>query len=77
MPHGLHRLLRRGRPVRSISSSPCRHGNMIRLLARFGLAVDLIEVEIPPDATTEFPMLPDGWVQRRPREEVWFARRLG
>jgi SAM-dependent methyltransferase len=74
--HGLHRVLRRGTSGRQWEQFALSHGNMIRLLGRCGLVVeDLIEVEIPPGATTNFPTFPDGWVERWPPEEVWFARR--
>jgi SAM-dependent methyltransferase len=54
------------------------HGEWIRLMNRCGLVVeDLIEVQVPPDATNnDFPEFPDEWVRRWPAEEVWFARRV-
>lgn len=74
---GLHRV-----PGRSSSGTEYQlftlpHGEWIRLLTCCGLVVeDLIEVQVPSDATNnDFPELPDEWARRWPAEEAWFARR--
>lgn len=52
------------------------HGEMIRLLRDSGFEVeDLIEVQIPQDATTRYPYVTPEWARRWPCEEIWKARR--
>lgn len=74
---GLHRVVQRGTSGSEYQLFTLPHGEWIRLLGRSGLVVeDLIEVQVPPNATnTDFPELPDAWARRWPAEEVWFARR--
>jgi SAM-dependent methyltransferase len=74
---GLHQVRRRGGSGREYRQFTLSHGDWIRLMADCGLAVEnLIEVEAPPNATTnDFPEFPDDWAQRWPAEEVWSARR--
>ncbi|MCK9894948.1 class I SAM-dependent methyltransferase [Frankia sp. AgB32] len=74
---GLHRLARRGGSGLAYRQFTLPHGEWIRLMTGCGLVVeDLVEVEVPPDATnSEFAEFPPEWVQRWPAEEVWFARR--
>ncbi|GAA1784290.1 hypothetical protein GCM10009682_03100 [Luedemannella flava] len=74
---GLHRIVRRGTSGEEYHLFTLPHGEWIRLMGDCGLVVEnLIEVQVPPDATNDdFPELPDEWVRRWPAEEVWFARR--
>jgi SAM-dependent methyltransferase len=52
------------------------HGEMIRLLRTSGFEVeDLIEVQVPADATTRYPYVTAEWGHRWPSEEVWKARK--
>ena len=52
------------------------HGDMIRLLRRCGFEVeDLIEVQPPEGATTEWPLASIEWARRWPTEEIWKARK--
>ena len=52
------------------------HGDMIRLLRRCGFEVeDLIEVQPPEGATTEWPLASIDWARQWPTEEVWKARK--
>jgi SAM-dependent methyltransferase len=52
------------------------HGDMIRLLRRCGFEVeDLIEVQPPEGATTQWPLASIEWARRWPTEEVWKARK--
>jgi SAM-dependent methyltransferase len=52
------------------------HGEMFRLLRESGFEVeDLVEVEIPADATTTYPFVTTEWARRWPAEEVWKARK--
>ncbi|PZR64395.1 MAG: SAM-dependent methyltransferase [Chloroflexi bacterium] len=54
------------------------HGEMLRLLRRSGLEpLDLIELQAPPGATTEFGYVTPEWGRKWPSEEVWIARRHG
>ncbi len=54
------------------------HGAMIRLLRASGFEIeDLVEVQIPTDATTRYPYVTPEWARRWPCEEVWKARRVG
>lgn len=54
------------------------HGEMLRLLRGSGFEVeDLIEVQIPADATTRYPYVTPEWARRWPAEEVWKARKRG
>ncbi|MGZ8513293.1 MAG: class I SAM-dependent methyltransferase [Candidatus Limnocylindria bacterium] len=53
------------------------HGDMIRLLRRSGFEViDLIEIQAPPGASTQFEYTSGEWGRRWPSEEVWKARRV-
>ncbi|MFT4038558.1 MAG: class I SAM-dependent methyltransferase [Thermomicrobiales bacterium] len=52
------------------------HGEMLRLLRQSGFEVeDLIEVAIPPDASTRYPFVTAEWARQWPCEEVWKARK--
>jgi SAM-dependent methyltransferase len=52
------------------------HGEMIRLLRRSGFEVeDLIEIQVPPDATTAYPYVTADWASRWPCEQAWKARK--
>ena len=52
------------------------HGEMIRLLRDSGFEIeDLVEVQIPEDATTTYPFVSPDWARRWPCEEVWKARK--
>ena len=52
------------------------HGEMIRLLRNSGFdGEDLVEVQIPEDATTNYPFVSAEWARRWPAEEVWKARK--
>jgi hypothetical protein len=52
------------------------HGEMLRLLRQSGFEVeDLVEVEIPAEATTSYPFVTTEWARRWPAEEVWKARK--
>ena len=52
------------------------HGDMIRLLRRCGFEVeDLIEVQPPEGATTQWPLASIEWARRWPTEEVWKVRK--
>lgn len=53
------------------------HGERIRLLRSCGLVVDdLIEVQAPPRASSDFAdQIPLDWARRWPTEEVWIAHR--
>jgi SAM-dependent methyltransferase len=52
------------------------HGEMIRLLRESGFEIEeLIEVQVPPDATTRYPYVDAAWASRWPAEEVWKVRR--
>ena len=52
------------------------HGERIRLLRSCSFTVeDLIEVQAPEGATSDFDQIPPEWARRWPSEEVWFARR--
>jgi SAM-dependent methyltransferase len=53
------------------------HGDMIRLLRRCGFEVeDLIEIQPPEGATTEWPLATIEWARKWPTEEVWKARKV-
>ncbi len=53
------------------------HGPMVRLLRESGLVLeDLIEVQAPEDATTEYDYLDHEWARNWPSTEVWKARRV-
>lgn len=52
------------------------HGEMIRLLRDSGFDIeDLVEVQIPEDATTSYPYVSPDWARRWPAEEVWKVRK--
>lgn len=53
------------------------HGEWIRLLRDYGLAVeDLIELRAHEDATTTYDdFVPDAWARRWPAEQIWKARK--
>ena len=52
------------------------HGDMIRLLRSAGFDVlDLIELYIPPDATSRYRFVDHEWGGQWPIEEVWVAER--
>jgi SAM-dependent methyltransferase len=52
------------------------HGEMIRLLRDSGFEIeDLVEAQIPEDATTRYPFVTPEWARRWPCEEVWKVRR--
>jgi SAM-dependent methyltransferase len=52
------------------------HGELIALLRDSGFAIEqLIEVRPPPDATTDYDLVPLEWARNWPCEEVWRARR--
>ncbi len=54
------------------------YGDWIRLHRANGFAIeDLIEVRVPPGATTEYVWADAGWARRWPIEEVWKARKVG
>ena len=73
---GLHDVVRRGSSGTAYRQFALPHGEWIRLMSRYGLVVeDLIEVQVPPGATADFPGFPEEWGRRWPAEEVWFARR--
>jgi SAM-dependent methyltransferase len=53
------------------------HGDMIRLLRRSGFEVlDLIEIQAPEGADTEYEYTSAEWGRRWPSEDVWKARKL-
>jgi SAM-dependent methyltransferase len=51
------------------------HGEQIRILrdSRFDVE-ELIELYVPPDATTRFPYVTAEWASQWPVEEIWRAR---
>ena len=52
------------------------HGEMIRLLVDTGFEIEgLVEVRVPPDATTRYPYMTAQWAHRWPCEEAWKARK--
>jgi SAM-dependent methyltransferase len=52
------------------------YGDWIRLLRANGFEVeDLIEVQPPEGATTEWPIVTPEWARRWPAEEIWKARK--
>ena len=52
------------------------HGDMIRLLRRYGLQVeDLLELRPQPGATASHPLATLDWARQWPCEEVWKARK--
>ena len=52
------------------------HGDMIRLLRANEFKIeDLIEIQVPADATTSYPFVTAEWAHRWPCEEVWKARK--
>ena len=54
------------------------HGEMIRLLRQSGFEIeDLIEVQIPPDASTKYEFVTADWARQWPCEEVWKVRKRG
>jgi SAM-dependent methyltransferase len=54
------------------------HGDWIRVLRANGFDVeDLIELQAPPDATSNASFVDPEWARRWPSEEVWVARKRG
>jgi SAM-dependent methyltransferase len=52
------------------------HGDWIRLLRSSGFEIEnLLEVQVPKDATTSYPWISAEWAHRWPCEEVWKARK--
>ena len=52
------------------------HGDWIRLLRSSGFEIeDLIEVQVPPDATPSHQWMSPEWARRWPCEDVWKARK--
>jgi SAM-dependent methyltransferase len=52
------------------------YGDWIRLLHANGFEVeDLIELQAPPHATTDFGFVDAAWAKRWPSEEIWKARK--
>lgn len=52
------------------------YGDWIRLLRRYGFAVeDLVELRPAENATTRYPWMTVEWARRWPCEEVWKARK--
>jgi SAM-dependent methyltransferase len=52
------------------------YGDWIRLLHANDFEIeDLIELQAPPDATTDYPFVTAAWADRWPSEEVWKARK--
>jgi ubiquinone/menaquinone biosynthesis C-methylase UbiE len=52
------------------------HGELIRLLRSSGFEIEeLIEVQVPPDATTRYPYVDGAWASKWPSEEVWKVRK--
>ncbi len=52
------------------------HGDWIRLLRANGFdIVDLVEIQAPADATTNYDFVNAEWATRWPSEEVWKARK--
>lgn len=52
------------------------HGELIRLLRESGFEVEeLIEVQVPPTATTRYPYVDAASASRWPAEEVWKVRK--
>ncbi|MGW0230602.1 class I SAM-dependent methyltransferase [Actinopolymorpha singaporensis] len=53
------------------------HGPMVRLLRESGFVLeDLIEVQAPENATTEYDYVDHEWARQWPSAEVWKARRV-
>ena len=51
-------------------------GKMIALLRESGFDIlELIEVEVPDNATSAFPMVTKEWAQKWPCEEIWKVRK--
>ncbi len=52
------------------------HGDWIRLLRANGFEIEnLVELQAPPDATKDFPIVTLEWARQWPCEEIWVARR--
>ena len=52
------------------------HGELLRLLVRSGFEVlDLVEVQVPADAATNYPWMDAAWASKWPCEEAWIARK--
>ncbi len=52
------------------------YGDWLRLLRANGFDVeDLIEVQAPEGATTDFPIVTPEWARQWPAEEIWKARK--
>ena len=52
------------------------HGDMNRLLRANEFEIEnLVEIQVPADAATSYPFVATEWAHRRPREEVWKARK--
>ena len=52
------------------------HGEWVRLLGKHGFEVtDLVELRVPPDATTRYAWMTAEWASRWPCEEIWKARK--
>jgi len=51
---------------------------MVRLLRESGFEIeDLIEVQIPEDATTTYDFVTPDWARKWPCEEIWKVRKVG
>ncbi|MGI9187549.1 MAG: class I SAM-dependent methyltransferase [Gaiellales bacterium] len=54
------------------------HGDQLRLLRSCGFEVeDIIELYVPPDATTRYSFMTSEWASQWPVEEIWRARLRG
>ncbi|MCX5260022.1 class I SAM-dependent methyltransferase [Streptomyces canus] len=54
------------------------HGEMIRLLRSCGFVVeDLMEIQAPRPAHTDYEDVPADWARKWPSEEIWKARLAG
>ena len=52
------------------------HGEWVRVLREHGFEVtDLVELRVPPDATTRYAWMTAEWASRWPCEEIWRARK--
>lgn len=52
------------------------HGELIRLLRANGFEIEeLLEVQVPPTATTRYPYVTAEWASKWPCEEVWKVRK--
>lgn len=54
------------------------HGEMLRLLRSCGFVVeDLMEIQAPRSAHTDYEDVPADWARQWPSEEIWKARLAG